>query len=232
MRRQRQIHHIVLRASFLRHPGTRPQRVLMAADKQAARLVPQQGLRAVAMVHIKIYHSHTAQSVTFQRMFGRNCCCAKQTKSHRFVLLRMMPRRTTSHKSIAHLTRHHRVHSRQTPANRVACGQGRARRHIGVAIQSHRTTGRFRRCDGLQMALRMAQQDIRIRTLRRVSPIQSIKLRRLQRRLNMLDPCNLLRVPRRCLVVQRTLMTEQRCGHATPPSLLCRACCFARSIRR
>jgi len=115
-RRQRQVQHLPMRPAFRSRTRPRPQRHLLARHKPHPRLIPQQRLGAIAMMHVEIHHRNAGQPAYVQRVFRRNRHRPEQAKPHRQFGFGMMPRRPRQHKSPP--PAHHRIHRRAGPANR------------------------------------------------------------------------------------------------------------------
>ena len=87
---KRQIENILIGSGFLISPGTREKRHLMGRGIKQTAVIPETGLRSVAVMDVKIQHRNTVYPPFFLRMTRRNRGTGKQTKAHGLIRLGMM----------------------------------------------------------------------------------------------------------------------------------------------
>ena len=161
---QRYIHHIAMRAGFIGRTAARIEWHFVGRGKEYPRIVPDQILRAVAMMHVEIDDGHAVNPGQGQGMFGGDCHIAKQAKPHGFLLFRVMARRADGAKGVVGLPLHHHIHRPDHRTNSAIGRRQRPRRFMGIRVQ--RSLGRGADC--IDMGLRVGQQDMRIRAHGRI----------------------------------------------------------------
>ena len=193
----------------LPRPG--PQRHLMAGNEQDARVVFDQGLRAVAVMHIEIDDGDAGQPVVIQRMFRPDGDVAEQAKAHCSVCFGMMTGRADGSKGILHLARQNHIDSPDHgPGGTVGSGKA-ARRHMRIGIKCDPASRGGGLADRLHIAARMDAQQVTLGGQWRIHPQQVDSGQRAQ---HCIQPRDLFRVARRCDVVQTFGMGDECCCHA------------------
>ena len=117
--------------------------MLKDAHHHAARIALQNIFGAIAMVYVKINHSHFFQAAPLQCMLSGNGDVVEQTKTHRFFAHGVMPGRANRTKGVGQLAVDHCVGG----GNGGTCGaQGSVpavgiHRCVGVYIEMARASG-------------------------------------------------------------------------------------------
>ena len=146
--------------------GARIERILMRRDVQHTRVLVENPLRAVAMMHVVI-HDDDPLHAERQRMRGRGRHAVVEAESHRPIALGVMARRPNQR----HHARRARLNDGLDSANGGAGGQqrdvARVRRRVGVGIERHGPARR--RVDGRQDGCRCA-----LAATRRASPAAAV----------------------------------------------------------
>jgi hypothetical protein len=110
--------------------------MLECAGHEDARVVGEDVLRAVAVMHVEVDHRHPLESVFFQRMGGGNGDVVEEAEAHRLRPLGMVAWRAHAAKGVfglaADMTRS--VASMPAPAERSAACQ-RAGAHGGIRVE-------------------------------------------------------------------------------------------------
>src|ERR1035437_1289203 len=117
--------HIDLRSKALAHPlvlraaSSGIERRLMDREVKDRRVLVENRLRSVAMVHVPIHDQHPGQLVLLLDVLRGDGYVVKQTKPHCLVLRRVMARRANRPEGVLYLSLHHSVDSRLHPTHRV-----------------------------------------------------------------------------------------------------------------
>ena len=158
--RQGQVDDLTMRAAFGRLARAGPQRHLLRGGEKGAGFVPQQGLGAIAMMHVEIDDGHARKPVMIECAFGGDRDGAEQAKAHRGFGQGMVAGRAGHDKGVAGLTRQHGIDSSTGPADRPEGRLQTAGRHPGVGVKrndfGHRSAG----MDEIDIAHGMAAQDV------------------------------------------------------------------------
>ena len=135
-RRQRRIEDVAVAALFdVARVGI--QRRLVRAQVQHARVVFEDRLRAVAVVHVEIDDRHALQLAVLDRVRGGDGRAVEQAEAHRHVAGRVVARRTHRAERALRIAVQHRIGGGHRGAGRAQRGfGGRGRKH-GVGIQVH-----------------------------------------------------------------------------------------------
>ena len=116
--------------------------MLEGAHHQHARIVAENVLGAVAMVHVEIDDGDACEPMVLQRVSRRDGNVVEQAEAHRAIARRMVPRRPDAAKSAIRLPVQHQVGGKHRSAGRVQCSVPGMRIHRGVRIQMDGAPGR------------------------------------------------------------------------------------------
>ena len=145
-----------------------------------------------------------------QRMFGRQGHVAEKTKAHRRFTLAVMPRRPRCDEDIARLTVHHHIHRPQRTSCRPHSRRQRARRHMGVSIQTAPPILRRGGAQSVDVTLWMTSQQILIGGQRRDHSIQTQWRECLQ---HIVKTRHLFGMTRRVHMLQAIFVGDYFCAH-------------------
>jgi hypothetical protein len=134
----------------------------MGRNEEAARLMPQDVLRAIAVMNVEIEHPDARQSVTLKRMERGEGRVAIDAKTHCACARRVMPGRAGRDKGVTALAREHQIDTLQrSPGTEQTCA-ARAGRNMGVLVKIDMRLAREDLIEGHEIARIVAQKQIRL----------------------------------------------------------------------
>jgi len=134
-RGQRRVDHVADTGVVLQ-AGTGVQRMLVRAQVLHAWFGGEDGLGAVAVVHVEIDHRHARQAVRVHGVRGADGDAVQQAEAHCGIAGGVVAGRAHGAEDPRHLARQHRVDGCDHRAGGAARGLGRGRRHRGVGIEA------------------------------------------------------------------------------------------------
>ncbi len=202
-----------MRPALIAFASAGPKRHLMAGDKERARLVPEQILCAIAVMHIEIHHSNAVQPMPFHRVARCDCNCAEQAKAHRCRGFGVMTGRTHRDESVPDCTCQHQIYGSTGPADSALRRIQRTGGDMRVGIKLIYPCRRDRLANAVDIVLGMAQQELVLIAERRLVALERSKLGGCERLGYGVHAGDLLGVPGRCFMPMRVRVGQQCSCH-------------------
>jgi hypothetical protein len=133
---QRRIDDLIMRAALASLARAGLERHLMRRGVHGARVVPENVLRAVAVMNIEIDHGDTLGAMNGLRMPGGDGRVVEEAKAHRRGAFGMMAGRPRGDKGVGHPPAHHLVHGESRAARGMHRRLQSSRRHQGVGVEA------------------------------------------------------------------------------------------------
>ena len=126
-----------LRASFRGCAGAGIERHLVDRGVEHAGILPEDVLRAVAVMHVPVDDGDAFGPMRCLRVAGRDRGMVEEAEAHGALALGMVPGRAHRDEGIARLAGHHLVHRGDSSADAAQCRFDRTGRHQRVCIDLH-----------------------------------------------------------------------------------------------
>ena len=183
----------------------------MRGTEQDARIILDQILCAIAVMHIKIHDGDAGQPMMVQRMFRPDRDIAKKTKPHRRLALGMMTRRADGGKGVRDIARQDQIDCQHDRPGCAVSRRQRAARHMRIGIQCVPPSFGCCGMQSIQMRLWMRAQQI---ILRRQWRLNAHHLHPRKRTQHGIKPRHLFGMARWGHMAMAIIMKDQRSCHA------------------
>jgi hypothetical protein len=140
----------------------REKRHLVAGDEERARLVPQDVLRAVAVMHVEIDHRDAGQAPPFQRMQRADGDVAEEAETHGRVFSAWWPGGRVATKALVARPSSTASTAAIIPPTPFSAASHDARAGVGVGVERDDSRLRHRVADGVDIGLRMGEKEVRL----------------------------------------------------------------------
>ena len=204
-------------ANLVRRPRARIKWRLMGGTEQNARIVLDQILRAVAMMHVEIDNRDPFQPVMVQRMLRRHSDRSKKTKPHRRLAFGVVTGRAHGSKGIGNLAAQNQINPPHDSTRRPIGRSQSPNRHMRVGIKRAPALARGGVADGIDVALGVDAQQIIVRDKRRIHTAQIHFHKRAQ---HCIKPRDLFGMTGRGDVIIAISMGDQGSYHCVKEHLL------------
>jgi hypothetical protein len=206
---------IVLRRAALAHrAGAGIERHLVRRAIHHGRVVPENVLAAVAVMHVEIDDRDAFRAVPFLRVARRDRDIVEQAEAHRRRGLGMMAGRAHRDERVCDSALHHLIDRLHRAARTAQRRLEAARRHRGVGIEPHHAFARRGVAHLLDVIHRMRQCDRFERGHRRLLARERLEFFMLERVLDRAQAIGPLGMSHRHQVIETGGMAEQQGGHA------------------
>ena len=211
-RRQRYVQDIV-EPALVGRPGAGIERRLMGRGVEHVMVVPEDILRAIAVMHVEIDHDDALQPVHGAGVIGPDSRAVEQAEPHGAHRFGMVPGRAHGAEGVLRLAANDRIHGGANRPRRAQRRLQRVRRDQRVRVDPAQPLGRNRGLHRIDMRLRMGAQQLRLRSLRRHPPFESGEARRVQRLQHGAQPVRPFRVIGAGIMSEASLVRVQQRRH-------------------
>ena len=182
--------------------GAGIERRLVRRGIEQAGIVPETGLRAVAVMHVEIDHRDPRETVHLARPQRADRGVVEQAEPHRAAGLGMVPGRAHGAERVVGLARDDRIDRGGDRAGGAQRGLARTRRHDRVGVDPDMAGSRHRLQQALDKAARMDAGDVVDRGLGRLAPVEPGEIRAVERLEHRPQPGRRFRVVRAGVVFE------------------------------
>ena len=156
---QRRVDDLVVLAALPDRASAGIKRHLMGRTVDDGRIVPEDVLRAVAMMHVEIDDRDPFGAVGRLGVARGDRCVIEEAEAHRVRDFGVVPRRARGDEGVANLAAHHFVDGEDGAAGRAQRSFVRARRQRRILVDRRQSLFGRRRADRVDIVFRMDPLD-------------------------------------------------------------------------